>query len=55
MDYINVRVTLRIPENYIPKDAKDPEKVFTALVTAALIDFRIHVVKVNKRDLARRK
>ena len=55
MDYINVRVTLRIPKNYIPKDVEDPEEVFAALITAALLEFKIQVVKVNKRDLARRK
>ena len=55
MDTINVRVTLAVPANYIPKDVKDPEKVFAALITAALIEFRIWVVKVNKRDLIRRK
>ena len=51
MDYIKVRVTLEVPENYLPKD----EKAFAALLTAALMEFRIKVVKVNKRDLRRRK
>lgn len=55
MKYREVRVTLEVPENYIPKDAKDPEEMFAALVTAALIEFRIKVVKVNKRDLVRRR
>lgn len=55
MKYMKVRVTLEVPENYIPEDAQDPEKVFAALITAALLEFRVKVVKVNERDLARRK
>ena len=55
MDYLKVRVTLAIPENFIPKDVKDPEKAFVALITGALLEFKIRVVKVNKRDLVRRK
>lgn len=55
MDYLKVRVTLEVPANYLPKDVKDPERVFAALLTAALIEFRIRVVKVSKRDLIRRK
>ena len=51
--YRRVRVTLEVPRNYIPKDAKDPEEVFAALITAALIEFRVRVVQVNKRDLVR--
>lgn len=55
MDYMKVRVTLAVPTNYLPKDTKEPEKMFSALLTAALIEFRIKVVKVNRRDLMRRK
>lgn len=51
MDYRHVRVTLKVPENYLLKD----KKAFAALLTAALMEFRIKVVRVNKRDLARRK
>jgi hypothetical protein len=49
-DTAKVRVTLDVPKQLIPEGEKEPAEALTALITAALWEFRIGVVEVSKRD-----
>ena len=50
MDTSRVRVTLDVPKHLIPEGEKEPAKAVAALITAALWEFRISVVRINPSD-----
>ena len=50
MDTSRIRVTLDVPKNLIPESEEEPAKALAALITAALWEFRISIVRVNPKD-----
>ena len=50
MNTARVRVTLDVPKHLIPRDEKEPAKALAALITAALWEYRISIVRVNPKD-----
>lgn len=50
MDTSRVHVTLEVPKRLIPEGEKEPAKALAALITAALLEFRISIVYVNPKD-----
>lgn len=49
-DTSRVHVTLDVPTYLIPAGAEEPAKALAALITAALLEFRISVVYVSSSD-----
>lgn len=49
-DTVRVCVTLDVPKNLIPKGEEEPVKALSALIVAALWEFRISIVRINPRD-----
>lgn len=45
-----VHVTLEVPKLLIPPGEKEPAKALTALITAALWEFRIKVIFISPSD-----
>lgn len=54
---VRIRVTLEIPKEFLGPVLKssNPWATLTALLTGVLAEFKIRVVAVNRRDLARLK
>jgi len=46
----HVRVTLAVPKFLIPEGEKEPVEALAALITAALWEYRISIVRINPSD-----